>query len=282
MNKIFFFGSNSFTGYHFKEIINKNNLLNKFDFVGADKEENDAYPIERLGYLQMNVLDEDELEAMLNAEKPDYIINFIGTFYGKSYNDYFNINANITRNIFETILKNNLNVKKVLLIGSAAEYGDTKEMPIKEEDAANPINLYGITKLLQTHIARYYFRNYGINMNVARTFNIIGKGISKNLSVGNFIEQINNAKDGDTILTGNLKPKRDYLYIDDVIDAYWQILLNGKDGEIYNVCSLKSLSMEEMLNNLINGSGKKLNIKSDEKFIKNISLWSPACMASKF
>lgn len=269
MDKVLLLGSNSFTGYHFKKFIKQNELCKNFYFITTDREATQNYAYDEIEYLQMNVLNQDELKNILITQEPDYIINLIGTFYAASYEEYFNVNANIAKDIFETILKNNLKVKKVLLIGSAAEYGNVNLLPVGEDSATNPVNLYGISKLMQTHIAKYYFNSYGINMNVARTFNIIGKGISKKLSIGNFIEQINNAKDGDTILTGNLKSRRDYLYIDDVIEAYWNILTNGHNGEIYNVCSAKSLSMEEILIHLINGSGKALNIKTDETLIKN-------------
>jgi GDP-4-dehydro-6-deoxy-D-mannose reductase len=269
MNKILFLGSNSFTGHYFKDFINVNKLWEEFSFIGADRQDADTYPNARIEYLRINAMDETELEQILITEKPIYIINYIGTFDEAAYMDYFNVNANLTRNIFETILKYNLKVKKVLLIGSAAEYGDVYELPVKEDGMTNPVSLYGISKLMQTHISRFYFNSYGINMNVARTFNIIGKGISNKLSVGNFIEQINHVKDGGTIVTGNLKPKRDYLHINDVIEAYWEILMNGHEGEIYNVCSGKSISMEEIVTYLINGSGKILYIKRDERFAKN-------------
>jgi GDP-4-dehydro-6-deoxy-D-mannose reductase len=269
MNKILFLGSNSFTGYHFKDFIQKNSLFKEFSFIGADKSSSDDFKNCDIDYLKINALNEDELENILIKLKPDYIINFIGTFYGDSYEDYIDVNANITRSIFKFIVKNNLIVKKVLVIGSAAEYGKVYELPVKENSVHNPVSLYGLSKLMQTFICMYYYNNYGIKMNVARTFNIIGKGVSNKLSVGNFIDQISKASEGDSIKVGNLCAKRDYLYISDVIEAYWEILINGRSGEIYNVCFSKSYSMEDILNNLINSSGKTLRTVTDNTLLKS-------------
>jgi GDP-4-dehydro-6-deoxy-D-mannose reductase len=269
MYKILFLGSNSFTGYHFKNFINNNGLHKEFNFVGVDRNDEDNSKSSNIEYLKINALNEDELENVLTRLKPDYIINFIGTFYGDSYEEYININTNITRNIFKLIVKNNLIVKKVLVIGSAAEYGKVCELPVKENSVSDPVSFYGLSKLMQTYVSKYYYNNHGINMNVARTFNIIGKGISNKLSVGNFIDQIGKAKEGDSIKVGNLNAKRDYLFISDVIEAYWEILINGRSGEIYNVCFSKSYSMEDILNTLITSSGKLINTRIDKTLVKS-------------
>jgi GDP-4-dehydro-6-deoxy-D-mannose reductase len=154
------------------------------------------------------------------------------------------------------------------LIGSAAEYGIVRNMPIKEDCCNNPVNYYGLSKLFQAHTARYYYNNYGINSNVLRTFNIIGKGISKNLSIGNFVDKIEKASDGDSITVGNLIPKRDFLHIEDVVEAYWEVLKDGKNGEIYNICSGKSIPMQDIFSALVRMSNKKLSSVVDEKLVK--------------
>jgi len=74
--------------------------------------------------------------------------------------------------------------------------------------------------------------NYRIPLNIARTFNIIGKYISPSLSIGSFVKQIKEARAHDSIHVGNLNAKRDYLDIVDVGAAYWKILLKGQNGKI--------------------------------------------------
>lgn len=268
MKKILLLGSNSFTGRYFKEYIKTKRLNEEFLLFGADRQEIDNDESRVLQYRKVNLLEKSELENLILDIKPDYIINIVGTFAANSYEEYLNVNADISRHIFEIIVEKGLSIEKILLIGSAAEYGSVVKLPIEENSVGKPVNFYGLTKLIQTNIAMYYYNNYGININVARTFNIIGRGISNKLSVGNFLEQIEKASEGECIKVGNLKSKRDYLHIEDVIDAYWKIVTHGAPGEIYNVCSGKSCSMEELLKGLIKMSGKDLNIITDENFLK--------------
>ncbi|AEV70397.1 NAD-dependent epimerase/dehydratase family protein [Acetivibrio clariflavus] len=268
MDKILFLGSNSFTGFYFQKFIKDKGLDKEYKFIGTDISDVHNNNFSVSDYIKLNPLDKSELEDVIINLKPNYIINFIGTFSGATYNDYININTNISKNIFDILVENNLEVKKVLLIGSAAEYGIVKDMPIKEDSCNNPVNYYGLSKLFQTHIAKYYHDNYGINVNVLRTFNIIGKGISKSLSIGNFIDKIEKARDGDYITVGNLFPKRDFLHIEDVVEAYWEVLKKGKTGEIYNVCSGKSIAIEDIFLTFVRMSSKKLFPLVDEKLIK--------------
>jgi GDP-4-dehydro-6-deoxy-D-mannose reductase len=268
MNKILFLGSNSFTGYYFQKFIKDKQLNTQYKFFGTDIHQGHNNDFAVTDYVKINPLDKNELTNTIVNIKPDYIINFIGTFSAPSYNDYLDINVNISKNIFDIILENKLTVKKVLLIGSAAEYGIIREMPIREDSINNPVNYYGLSKLFQTHMARYYYNNYGIDFNIIRTFNIIGKGISRNLSIGNFISKIENAKDGDSITVGNLFPKRDFLHIEDVVEAYWEVLMDGKSGEIYNVCSGKSVPMQDIFSTFVKMSNKNLSSVVDPNLIK--------------
>ena len=65
--------------------------------------------------------------------------------------------------------------------------------------------------------------------------------------------------------------QRDFLYISDVIDAYWKILLAG-DGQIYNVCRGKSDRMEDILKYLIKRSNKELSVVVKDSYGDNSKL----------
>ena len=96
--------------------------------------------------------------------------------------------------------------------------------------------------------------------------------MSPALSIGHFIQQIQDAADGDNISVGNIKTKRDFLDIEDVISAYWQILIDGKSGEIYNVCRGESTFIKEILGYLIQLSNKSLNISVKKELIKKFDI----------
>lgn len=265
MDKILILGANGFTGKHFQKYIVKKNLSEKFNFVGIDLIVEKLLSIK---YIESDLSNYNKFQEILLEEKPDYIINLIGSYTSRVFQELLEINVNISHSLLEIIKNNKIEVKKILFIGSAAEYGIPEKCPIYENSPLRPVNLYGLSKSIQTQIILYYSRNYNINYNLARTFNIIGKNISSSLSIGAFRDRIINAKDGDYILTGNLDSKRDFIDINDVINAYWHILIKGKLNEIYNVCLGESYSIKEVLSILIEASGKSLNPKINPEWVK--------------
>lgn len=266
MKKILILGIGGFTGKHFCEFISEKCLYCDFEFVGVDRV--DAISCEHVKFIKSDVIERANLRNILNEEKPNYIINFVGIYHSDDYNELISYNVDISRNIFDIIKGDKLKCDNVLLIGSAAEYGNAKRLPISEGDPLNPVNLYGLSKAIQTQIAKYYNCNYGIPCNIARTFNLIGEHISEHLSIGSFAKQIKNANDGDVIYVGDLLAKRDYLCVEKAVEAYWKILINGGSGDIYNVCSGRSVMVGEILESMVQKSGKKLGIIQDDGRIK--------------
>jgi GDP-4-dehydro-6-deoxy-D-mannose reductase len=170
--------------------------------------------------------------------------------------------------IFDVIVRNKLSVKKTLLVGTAAEYGATLSLPITEEHSLRPVNFYGLSKVVQYEYMQYYIHNYNLNIDLARTFNVVGEGLSPYLSISSFVKQCQMAEDGDTIYVGNLNTRRDFLNVDDVIDAYWKILLHPESGNIYNISCGKSYLIKDILDYLINKSGKNIKVVVKDEFIK--------------
>jgi len=257
MNKVLILGINGFTGYHFQRYIEKHGLSRKYRFLGVDKAFNGSCAIK---FKKADLLNYRSLSALITDYSPDYIINFAGIFSSKDIDTMLEINACVSKNLFEIILKNSIKVKNVLLIGSAAEYGLNSKPSTKESERLCPMNYYGLSKVIQTEYAQFYNSAFNINVNVARTFNMIGEHISPSLSIGSFVSQINNAANGDSINVGNLNTKRDFLDVEDVIDAYWKIVLKGKPGTIYNVCSGKAYFMKDVLRSMIRRSKKRISV----------------------
>ena len=262
-NKVLLLGCSGFTGIHFQNYIIKNKKYNTYNFICVDK---NMQQINNFEYLKCDLSKYTQLEQLILQVKPDYIVNLVGTFGSDDFDNLLNLNTDIPKNIFEILKKNDLLRTKILLIGSAAEYGLPSSLPIPETAPLKPLNYYGLTKVLQYNLASFYHQTLGINYNIARTFNVIGKNISDKLCLGSFLRQINNMSDGDTIFVGNLSTKRDFLAIEDVVDAYWKILMNGKSGEVYNVCSGGSTNIKNILDILIANSGKddiKIEVNKD-------------------
>ena len=103
-----------------------------------------------------------------------YRLHLAGSFTNDYELDYA-ANVLSTKNILDALLSSECKAR-ILLIGSAAEYGaiDEEENPIAETHPLKPISIYGLTKVLQTQLMDYYYRMHQINIVMARTFNILG------------------------------------------------------------------------------------------------------------
>ena len=194
-----------------------------------------------------------ETEKLIAEIKPDKIFHLAATYSGNLEKN-ISVNALAAANLLEGVLKHNKKCR-ILLIGSAAEYGQVRpeENPVSETHPLRPSSAYGISKVLQTHIMDWYHRQYRLDVLMARTFNLIGEGVSENLFAGNLYAQIKKLKEGaiQKIVLGNLEHRRDYLPVEMAVEHYSVIMEKGKPGEVYNVGSGVSIKMRDLLNKIL-------------------------------
>jgi GDP-4-dehydro-6-deoxy-D-mannose reductase len=220
---------------------------------------------------ECDINDTASIENVLNTVKPDIIFHFSAyvSVFSSIKNPTLTFKTNVigTINLFESI-KKIVPLAKVLLPGSAEQYGfvSSDKMPIEETYNLNPSNPYAISKNNQEEIGLYYFKQFGLNIYFTRTFHCTGPLQPVGFVCSDITKQIVNFERGlvASIKIGNLEAKRDFTDIRDVVLAYWQIINKGMPGEIYNVCIGKSIAINEILNILINLSGKKIPFENDE------------------
>jgi GDP-4-dehydro-6-deoxy-D-mannose reductase len=176
--------------------------------------------------------------------------NFLGTLY---------LLENIRNYSPETI---------ILLPGSRDEYGLVRpeDNPVNEDCPLLPLNPYGVSKAAQSLLGWQYFISYKLSIIRTRTFSYSGPGQASLFACSGFAKQIASIDKEDVeakIRTGSLDGFRDYLDIRDIIRAYWLLSIKGEPGEVYNVCSGKSIKMQEILNILIGLSSRKIRLEKD-------------------
>ena len=153
---------------------------------------------------------------------------------------------------------------RMLVVGSAAELGSAgaAKLPVGEDAPCEPQSDYGRSKLAATQLALAEPIDGPLKIVVARTFNLVGPGLSAELSLGRFAEQIAAVLHGDAkhIECGNLSTCRDYLDVRDAVALYVRLLRFGKPGELYNVCGGRSYSVRERLQTMIDRTGQAIPI----------------------
>lgn len=267
MNKLLVIGANSFSGKKFIDYIYKNNFDKKYIVYGVGSKQ--QYTQHNILYKKIDVTSYEDINNYLLECNPQYIVNFVGKYGTDNISELFKYNFDVTKNIVNSVIENNFFLKKILLIGSAAEYGISDVDYIMESANLNPVNFYGLSKKIQSQFAIDSYNIKKIPINVARTFNLTGEGISENLLPGKFKKIIFKAENNTNIEMKNLSSIRDYIEVEKAVEMYWKILIDGMPGEVYNVCSGKGTTIRDMLIKLINDSGKKINIIETDEIYSN-------------
>lgn len=161
----------------------------------------------------------------------------------------------------------------VLFSSSRMVYGKILTTPVTESHPTDPLSLYGIHKLLAEKYYRYYSDTFGIRTVSIRIPNPYGPRQqmkhNKYSIVGWFVRQ---AMENKTItIFGDGLQERDYLYIDDIVDAFLQLTVKGKTGEVYNIGTHERIRFVDMVDAVLTavGSGKKDHVPWPENYEKN-------------
>lgn len=135
-------------------------------------------------------------------------------------------------------------IKKMIFI-STFVYGAPQYLPVDEEHPVSPNNPYSQSKLMGEELCRAYSRDYGMDITILRLFNIYGPFHKGNFLIPRILEQLHSGK----VVLGNPVPKRDFLYISDVISAIITASLSELKGcNIFNIGSGKSYSAQVIAN----------------------------------
>lgn len=203
--------------------------------------------------------DYESIRRALDTSRPDRIFHLAAlTYVPESFNNprrAIEINTLGSLNLLEAV--RNLGLKcRIQLAGTSEEYGDTsgESEPITERSLPNPSSPYAVAKLAMDHLGRIYASAYGMNVVVTRAYNHCGPGRGEEFAEAAFAKQIVEIERGQRkeLLHGNLESIRNYTDVRDIVRAYVQAI--ELDPDVYNICSDRNVSMQEVLDILIANS----------------------------
>lgn len=137
----------------------------------------------------------------------------------------------------------------VLIVSSAEVYGRGEARPRRETDVPAPCSPYAASKVAAETAGLEAWRRAGLRVIVARPFAHTGPGQDARFVVPAFAQRLRFAQriGAPVVKVGNLEPVREFLHVQDVVDAYARLLTKGQPGETYNVASGEGLSLEDLL-----------------------------------
>ncbi|NOX60790.1 MAG: NAD-dependent epimerase/dehydratase family protein [Chloroflexi bacterium] len=162
--------------------------------------------------------------------------------------DYNHVNVGGTVTLMEAM--RSVGVSRIVLASSATIYGDQKRQPVDEDAAPQLLTPYAVSKFAAEHYVFTLGVHYGIETVALRIFNAYGPGQSLPPAYPPVVPQVINQvlSGGTVVLYGSGKQTRDYVYIDDVVDA---LIAAGErqhiDHEVINVGSGVETSVEQLV-----------------------------------
>ena len=171
---------------------------------------------------------------------------------------YFNSNVKGTFNLIKNC--KNSKVKKIIYAASSSCYGIPKKIPTPEDSPIFPKYPYALTKRLAEEIIIHFCKLYKISYVSLRLFNVYGPRARTSGAygavMGVFLAQ-KLAKKPFTVV-GNGEQTRDFTYIDDITDAFIEMLKQTIKNEIFNVGSGRTYSINYLIELL--GGGSVVNL----------------------
>jgi len=220
---------------------------------------------------------ENDIRILNNNEKKyDYIIH-AATDVAEQISplETFEVCTIGTKNILDFGIK--CQCSNLLLLSSGAVYGRQPNSlsAIPESfngmpERNNQKSAYGLGKIASEWYASEYSRNYNINITIARCFAFVGPYLpmDKNFAIGNFIKSA--ITNNNIIINGDGSPIRTYLYAGDLASWLWKILLEGSNGDIYNVGGEHQISIEELAKLVRYLLNKDITVRIMQEKNKNI------------
>ena len=225
--------------------------------------------LDKSGFEQLIVRPRSELDLMDRAsvvdffsdQKPEYVFLAAAKVGGIQANNkypasFIHDNIAIQLNVIDAAYRSG--IKKLLFLGSSCIYPKLAPQPIKEEHLLTgllePTNdAYAIAKIAGIKMCQAYRKQYGFNAISLMPTNLYGPGDNFDLENSHvlpaLIRKFHEAKESNSdhvSVWGTGRPKREFLYVDDLADACFFVMENYDSGEIINVGAGKDISIGEL------------------------------------
>jgi GDP-4-dehydro-6-deoxy-D-mannose reductase len=228
------------------------------------------------GYVAADLLDADAVSRVIAETQPNRIFHLAGeASVGVSWREpqaTLENNFTASLNLLEAV-RTQSSEARVLVACSGEAYGPVppERLPVTEAEPLRPQNPYAVSKAAADLLAGFYADARGVDVVRTRAFNHCGPGQSDSFVVAAFARQIAAAEaeghSSVTLETGDLRPRRDFTDVRDVVRGYWLALERARAGT-YNVCSGASTPIADILAGLARHSTLDVEQRTDQRLVR--------------
>ncbi len=297
MKKVLIIGGAGFIGNNLaKKLMDNGYQVFVYDNFSSGKISNLKF-LNKARIIKGDIVNHKKITNCVKKIQPNAVCHLAAIHYipdcNKNPQRTHKVNIDGTLNVLEAISA--LNPKPFFIfISSAAVYANSSKA-LREDSKTKPICIYGETKLVGEKITKQICTKNKIPFTIVRLFNVYGPNDGIPHVIPRIVAQIKDRK--ENLELGNLRPKRDFIYVDDVNDALYKILEYRPKGKVYNLGTGKEYSIKEIAKLFIKFLPKKnlvilpkkklirkrerLHLKADISKIKEGLGWYPKTSIKK-
>jgi UDP-glucuronate 4-epimerase len=175
---------------------------------------------------------------------------------------YKRVNVDGTQNLLETMTK--LSSAKLLFASSSSVYGETNNVPFREnEKLSDPVSPYAATKIEGEKLCHTFAKKSNLKYTILRFFSVYGPRQRPDMGISKFFNQLINHL--PVTLYGDGTTRRDYTFIEDIVQG---IALSAElpgDGEIINLGNSEPITLANLISSIENVIGESAQIEYQER-----------------
>jgi GDP-4-dehydro-6-deoxy-D-mannose reductase len=235
-------------------------------FLGPQLERelvDNGFDVTAVGRSHGDVTDPQAMRRLVAEVWPTHVFHLAGIRDGE-LDELLRINVWGTANVLEAVAAE-APAARVLVAGSAAEYGETTREPVDEEHPLHPVTDYGVAKSAQELAAGAVGARRGLHLTRVRLFNVLGPGEPTSFvasAIAGRIAAIQAGTAPPPLRTGDLSTKRDFVDVRDVARAMRLTATHGEAGAVYNVCSGTATPIRTLVEELLSAAGLDIAVDS--------------------
>jgi nucleoside-diphosphate-sugar epimerase len=182
----------------------------------------------------------------------------VRTSWGATFQDYLRDNLLATQRIFEASVQAGV---RVVYASSSSVYGAADAYPLREDADPKPVSPYGVSKLACESLAGAYARSLGLDAVGMRFFSVYGPRQRPDMAFAAVFDCL--ARDNPFRLFGNGAQRRDFTFVEDVVEATLAAMLRAPADRVYNVGGGSEISLREALRLCERVAGRRLQLCHD-------------------
>ncbi|MDD2914295.1 MAG: NAD-dependent epimerase/dehydratase family protein [Gallionella sp.] len=216
--------------------------------------------------LLADLTDAQAVATEVAAAAPDYVVHLaaISSITHSDEEAFYRVNLFGTQNLLKALAALRNPPRRVLLVSSSNVYGNVLVSPIDETTCPLPVNHYAISKFAMERLADMFADRLALV--IVRPFNYTGVGHDARFVIPKLIDHF--SRRSASVELGNLDVEREFNDVRTVCEAYLRLLQLGQNGQIYNVCSGRPVSLNSVIDILKRITGHALQISVHPDFVR--------------